>query len=376
MSTIPHPDQPPRVQPVLRSAAYFDAFSEGEADAEPAEPASPRDEWTADHTLSQLYYGYFEPTCLADKDPQTRRAYRESIEHWADIQTKADDGTPQPEPKLKEVKPLLLARFVAGLAQLPGKRIGTKMAKATIAKHVRHLQPVLDCAGPESKDNRAGIGALSKTPYFQRVKIPKQPPRPEFSLVELGWLLDACSAARRPRVHGLLPRVWWQALIIVIYNTGLRIGSALELRYEWIRLDGANGGWAAIAPDAIKREHGRDVPLNSYVLEALSLIRTSRELVFPWDCGRRHLDEVFQAIKRAAGLVPDDGRMFHAIRRLTSSQLAKQGPGVAQFVLGHQGLSTTQAHYINGQTAVHFTEQLTQPARNTRIVDRQQRLFE
>lgn len=355
MSTIAQPEESRAFQPQLRTADYFDQQPE-EADA--------GEDWTAEHTLSQFFARYFLPTCLAQRDPETLRAYKESVAHWAALTG---------DPPLGRISPKTLSQFIAGLAELPGKKAGSKMAKATIAKHVRHVQPILDCAGPENKDNRAGVGALEKTPYFQRVKVPKQPPRPEFSLEELGQLLDACSIAARPKIAHLTATAWWQALIVVIYNTGLRIGSCLDLRYDWIRTDGATG-WAAIVPEAIKHEQGRDVPLNSAAVSAMQTIRTSRDLVFPWDCRRRHLDDVFQSIKKAAGLPPADGRMFHAIRRLTSSQLAKQGPGVAQFVLGHAGLSTTKAHYINGATAVHFTQQLQQPI--TRPADRQRRLFE
>ncbi|MGE0605505.1 MAG: tyrosine-type recombinase/integrase [Pirellulales bacterium] len=330
-------------------------------------PPPPR--WTPAARLSQIAEAFIRDE-MRDADDKTVTALRESLDKWISLTG---------DPPLSSIDRELLLEFLRRLALCRGKKKGSLLSAATIAKHKRQLQPLFDYCGPRDRKHDNALSILKKAPYFPRpkrarkqTKVLKAKTKPPFTLIEIANMLDAADAATLPVLDApggslIQPGEFWRALMIVLYNTGLRIGSALALRWEWI-----NGGWVSIPGEHYKGGAATDLPFNAYAWEAIQNIRTARETVFPLrgngvfkGMGRRHLDRQLDRIKRAAGLPADDGRYFHAFRRATALQLTLgSGIDAARFALGHAAADVTKDHYVGGKPAEEYLARLPQPVRN------------
>lgn len=132
--------------------------------------------------------------------------------------------------------------------------------------------------------------------------------------------------------------VWWPALLLVLYDTGERIGAVLrlvwndvDLRGRWIRFPAENrkgrtrDSLARIAPDTVTH---------------LRRLRRSPGPVFPWPYGYTYVWFRYGRLLREAGLPDDRARKFHCVRKTTASHLEALG-GNATDALRHSSRRIT-----------------------------------
>jgi integrase len=83
---------------------------------------------------------------------------------------------------------------------------------------------------------------------------------------------------------------WWQALAVLVYMTGWRIGQCLALRPD--EFDAAAGTVLA-SRRAVGNKGKRDalIPLHPLAVEHLEKLTGLSERLFPWPHHRRTLDE-------------------------------------------------------------------------------------
>lgn len=330
------------------------------------------DDWTDEHKLSQIFVDYFKPHVLDERDELTVREYETSINYWVKLTA---------DPAVRRITEAQLVEFTKLLRQQPGKQPGKTMRKATVEKHQRHLAHVFKVLGRRDRRNYFGLGVLRWTPYFAPTargrgsKTKRSQAKPPFLPAELVALADACRVAHKPRLYGIPPPQWWRSIFATIYNSTWRVGHTFDLRYSWIE-----NGWVTSPASAVKHgdEDEGDMrwPFNQHAQTAVDLIRTpGRDLVFcyrdgdapkvrpkSWDgCCRRTLDDIFREIKKAAGLNPDDGRMFHAIRRTAILAYERLGRGVGSYMCGHAGQVVTDQHYVGDGLVSDYAANLGQP---------------
>ena len=309
---------------------------------------------SATMSLCQFYREYVEPVVLAAKRaaPRNIDQYRQSLAQWRELTG---------DPPLEAIDEYTCAAFVEGLSQRPG-RDGGPISPNTIRKHCVHLQRCLDLAGPRTRGNRSAKALLSEAPYLERPPQQEKAAEDCFTLAEISQWLSVCYLADQPLIPGLLPSRWWQALILTLYNTGLRIKTAIGLEWSMIEAD-----WLLIPPRILKGNRGQRLWLNEAARDAIAGIdgQPPRKLIFPWPyreawlhtCRRRLLAETH---------IPADRRFgFHALRKALNNQLWAQDPLVAQRVLGHRDLRTTREHYTRPGTpdgqVQRALEQIPQP---------------
>lgn len=179
-----------------------------------------------------------------------------------------------------------------------------------------------------------------------RMKEPKRLPK-AWKLEQMEALITACYEAP-------LRRGWegihWVALVMVIYDTGLRISAVLKLRTLQLDLD---GGVLRVDWDQQKDDEEMEFRLHPQTIACLkdALLGTGpRGRIFPWPFTQRQIWSQFRQILDRAGLPSDRRSLFHRLRRTSASWLESVRPGAAQEHLGHGDRATT-TRYIDREIA-------------------------
>jgi len=170
----------------------------------------------------------------------------------------------------------------------------------------------------------------------------------EIERVPMGWMPDECNrlltAARNEGGFiGTVPaRVWWEALLRVLLDTGERIGAIRGLIHEHVQ-----GKWLLV-PAALRKGNKRD-KLYELQLETVVLLRSLIDAnsenidLFPWDRCETYIYNRYKAILKRAKLPADRRSQFHRIRRTVASAVAGSG-GDASAALDHASPRTTKKY--------------------------------
>lgn len=303
-------------------------------------------------TLCSFYHDYYLPVRLASDARQSTRDYHEvCLRRWRLVTG---------DPPLKSITAEMLARFRDSLTKSRGLRPWQRMSPNSIRSMLRTLQSILDKAGPPGPRNRDAAGILSTVPWVK-------PPRPEdreprivpIELVNAAYEAAACMEF--PRLDKVKPPKWWRALIVLVFNTGMRKGTVFRLRWEWV--DWQNR-LIAVPAASMKSRRVHVSPLNETVLRHLHSIRDDdRELIFPWPINTRAFHDYWHSLLDLAGIPRDEHFGLHGLRRTLATTLWKTSPQAARLALGHRSMETTIGHYVNAQAIVAAAiEDLPQPA--------------
>ncbi|HEV3022445.1 MAG TPA: site-specific integrase, partial [Pirellulales bacterium] len=297
---------------------------------------------SADVTLSEFIERYVVPVCLVNAKPRNLIQYRESGRYWKRFTA---------DPPLRSIDDFTCAQFVAGLRTLAGQG-GQPLAENTIRKHCVHVQYCLDRAGPKVRHNPRAKQArlLPEVPIVDRPRLVVNEVDDNFTLAEIGHWLDACTHAEAPHDQNCQPPDWWRALVLVAYNTGLRIETLIKLRWGWLREDEL-GHWLQVPPGAIKKSHGRSFYLPPAGLKSLEPIRPAaprvEAAIFPWPHTESWLHECRRRLLGASKIAPGRRWGFHGLRKAFGTELAKIDGAAVSWALGHSAGSVAQRHYVN-----------------------------
>ncbi|GIX02463.1 MAG: hypothetical protein KatS3mg112_1400 [Thermogutta sp.] len=277
-------------------------------------------------------------------DPRTLAEYASTIHLWTQITG---------DPPITEIDEKLIASFSATLLRRPGKHAQTTLSRNTVRKHLQHLKAVLRLLSPKST---RGIGLLKEIPIIEAPR-PARRPVTVFSLTQVRSLANGGEYFRTDLTRPLPSPAWWKALIRIVYNTAWRIGTALQVRWEWI-----DGNWITVPPEATKpKEIGRRYYLNQAVMAALDPIRRDSGRIFPWNGAMLSLQRWRRRIAAKVGVPVDERFGFHCLRRTALSALATLNPLVARIMAMHAIHDVLAEHYISDDVIRATLEQLPQP---------------
>jgi integrase len=313
------------------------------ARGEPLFPADP----AGGETLSRFFERYYVP--LSTAQPQAMYQYRNAVRLWT-----LSTG----DPPLVSINPPLLARFKTFLSNLRGVKPHLRFSPRSVLGRLGYIQSILDKAGPPSRHCRDAADILHRVPWVRPPKVPQ--PIPQIVTdVELGNCYLAAIAMPKPEIRGFKPADWWRALLVTVYNTGLRRRTLLGLRMEYIDWEGRR---IVIPPRDIKSGRGHVAYLNDTTLEHLRRIRTNREFVFEWPGSQRQMYLWWHRLQTEAGIPWKEHFGLHDIRRTTATRLWEFSPQAAQLALGHAGQDVTIRHYVQGRGIVQrAVDALPQP---------------
>jgi integrase len=174
-----------------------------------------------------------------------------------------------------------------------------------------------------------------------RCRVPSDSPN-SWSPEQLERLLAACGRLRRcHQVYKDIQRSdYWISLILFLYDTGARIGAALEVLPTDIDL---TNRLARLRSGSAKTLLEQPIRISEQTARAIEKI-LDPERSNVWPCGKRR-NELYRRLNmllEEAGLPTDRLSKFHRIRRTTATQTALHGSlEMAQRQLGHTSLKMT-----------------------------------
>ncbi len=313
----------------------------------PEEPDDGDRELSSGMSVSQFFARYFRPVRLqaGRAKPATIAEYRTAIERWAQLTG---------DPPLSTIDGLTLAGFVEADLGLTGRT--STLSPNTVRKHCIHLENVLRAAGPRTRDCKWAaseygyygtdeFGRVRSAPWFHLPTARDKPPIDSFTLDEIRRLIVACDHATLPRLPEIRPSEWWRRLIRFAYNAGMRIGTILALRRQWLRqADGA--AWFEVPGSSYKGGRSHLLYVSPVALDIV-LGMPERDILWRWPHTLKTLHRQRVRILEAAGIPEERQFGFHGLRKALGTALYRRNPEAARLALGHQDQATTREHYAH-----------------------------
>lgn len=183
-------------------------------------------------------------------------------------------------------------------------------------------------------------------PRIPKLVEPRRIPT-AWTMKEISAILAAC--AKAPGRWGpLKAQDAWPGLILLLWDTGARIGTAMAARLA--DLDLRRRTWHAPATHMKGRREDRLFVLSRQTIAALGPIsKPDRERLFPYPFHPRQLWPDYKAILRRANLPDDRVHLFHCVRRSAESHAARRrGVEWAAAAVGHRR-EVAERSYISPQ---------------------------
>lgn len=308
-------------------------------------------------TLRRFYQECYARNMMA---PDASAAYREQFEialrRW-EILTG--------DPPVEKIDSDLLTRFRDALMDCPGLKPGSKLTAVSVKNYLIYVERLLTYAGPPGPRVRGAAGLIDRVPWTRPPRPMRRTPR-TVDLDLLGRIYEAAGKMRTPDLDGINPGDWWQSLIAVAYNTGLRKRTLFSI--EWVDVD-LESAIIDVPPERMKTRRGQVVHLNQVALDHLRRIERDAGLVFPWPHNPHTFFRRFAYVQDLAGVPRRDQIGLQTLRRTCATQVTQAlapGERAAQRSLGHSRPTTTRRHYINHETTTALAlDAMEQPAEFT-----------
>lgn len=197
-------------------------------------------------------------------------------------------------------------------------------------------------------------------PDLPAVRPPRRIPT-AWSMEQLRSLLVACRGASG-LVSGIPASLFWQALVLLLFDTGLRATAAWALRRAEVDLGERT---VYVRAETQKQKADQLVRFSPQTGTALSEIwEPPRLLLFPWDRSQRMRYIEYDRLLQRAGLPHGPRDKFQRIRRTTAT-LGQQYGRAAGFdpsrQLGHSSPEITRRHYLAPTIEVQAADVLPRP---------------
>jgi integrase len=216
-------------------------------------------------------------------------------------------------------------------------------------------------------------------------RIPKPPHKTKqsieaYTVDEIGLWLAACRHAKAAKnLCGCDPPLWHKSLVRFLYNTGLRIDTALMV--EWSMVDHDRKHWITIPPELMKGgRQGGIFYLNRAARHAAETMRIAGQprlfLWSGWPQSQNWLHATRRKILAASEIPPDRRFGYHGLRRCLINYAATKNGLLAEMIAGHRGGSVTREYYVQPDAVVELLESIPQPEEPRAARTVQGRLFD
>ena len=250
------------------------------------------------------------------------------------------------DPAVAEVTPVALSRFVDWLAARPGR------SQETAFKNYRHLRPICNYA--------AQLELMAVLPRMRMAEADAadegdEEDVPAFTLPEIEAMLTA-AVALEGETGGTRNADLWVALILALYNTGLRIAATLRIR--WTDYDAAERCFhvrGSTQKSGKTQWPGVTRQTAGYLERLRKLEAKPDEPIWPWGADKetqRRLCRGLRKIMDAAKVADVKGKVFHRFREGNATELkileltGRLPAGAATEQLGHSKEQTTNDYYV------------------------------
>jgi integrase len=275
-------------------------------------------------TLSDLFKQLYQPRKLPGNNPNSIRQHEIVLRHL--------DRFLQRPAVVTDLEEDTITHFAAWLVS------ERKQSPPTVNKSLSKLR------AQWAMYNRRGL--VSTCPEdLPKLREPKR--LPEGYRLETFERLLSHALETRGQVAGIAASRWWYTLLLTMYDTGLRIGATLALR--WDAVDLYSGTILAAAETQKQFADQIFMPAPETIALLKEFRFPPREVVFPWPEARSRMYDRFKELLERAGLPSGRRHKFHKLRRTTASHIKAAG-GNATEHLGHSSPRVTEG-YIDERIA-------------------------
>jgi integrase len=257
------------------------------------------------------------------------------------------------EPTLADLTETNVTAWMAdGLKPRPAGGRESPLSPSTINSRLRGLTTIWRYA---VRRRYIAVGDQNNLEVIDRLRVPKRNPR-AWAVEEMEAIVKSSRRAHG-RFMGIPAKLWWPAFLLVLYDTGLRLQSAMGIRFD--EIDFTNK-LLCIPPERMKNNCEQFYRLHDQTIEAiLATIPPRRTLVFPFPFTKNvAIYRRFRVILRRAGLPTTRLDMFHKIRRTTATHISRLlGEQVAIRQLGHSDASCIKRYVDPRFTNDHMASQ-------------------
>lgn len=342
--------------PSTRATNSLRLFEPTETDTSTPPPLS------SEMTLGEFFDAWYLPIVLTGESASesTITLYRNALHWWATL---------TPNPPIRLISEFTIADFKPKLNEATWRRgvrgVTRRLAKATIAKHLKAVRAVLRRAGPTVDTERPCKHLVDQVPHIRVHKV-RTSPKPAFEIAIANRIVAAAPRLSESDLPWELPQqLWWQGLLLVLYYTGLRTGTVRKLRWSMIAERSSagvrapfGGAWLIVPGEIVDKT---DKPLDKFLhpipLRIVERLNDAwREpppdpLLFPWPHCVRHLGRRHDRLQHLAGINEANWLSPHAWRRTHGMAMGRVGAGrgieIAQHALDHADERTTRESYVD-----------------------------
>lgn len=237
------------------------------------------------------------------------------------------------------------------------KRLGRHLGRAPLVSDLTDVnittvcQAILDAGNSPATANkvRAQFMALAGEAKNQGLlaTLPRMQKLREYARIPTAWTeaqirrLFASCRIEQGKMGSVSAASWWLALHYVLWDTGVRIGALLQVKWGQLDLDRPT---ILVLAEQQKDDADQVFFLRPRSVAALrAIVRPERKLVFDYDCTRETLYNRYKGILTRAGLPTTRRDKFHRMRRSVASHYEAAG-GNATELLGHSSRRITRAY--------------------------------
>lgn len=199
-------------------------------------------------------------------------------------------------------------------------------------------------------------GFLAEGPRdVEKLKEPRRLPE-SWTMEEMGRIIEAARNQPRP-VRGIPcpPGVFFETLILVAYDTALRLRALRNIRRSDWNPDRSE---LTVEAEYMKHKVSQTFTVSQQTAQAINrMIGQSdpgREILFDWSMQEEALHYSYRQILKRAGLYKGPKDSFHKLRRTAASHLTKVlGIEAASRQLGHSSVQMTRRYVDPRMTGDH-----------------------
>ena len=250
------------------------------------------------------------------------------------------------DPTLAEITPVALSRFVDWLAGRPDR------SPETALKNYRHIKAV--CAYATQLELMPALPRMRMAEDSEADEADEEDV-PAFTLPEIEAMLTQ-AVGLLGETAGRRDADLWVGIILVLYNTALRIAAALSLC--WKDYDQAQKCFH-VRKGTQKTKKAQSLGITTQTAAYIDRLRPidakAEDPIWPWGNDKETQRRLCRALRRmmAAAHVADvKGKVFHRFREATATELkirdmeGRLPHGAATEQLGHSSERTTNDSYI------------------------------
>jgi site-specific recombinase XerD len=266
-------------------------------------------------TLTEFFKDYYKPLRLRGRSANTVRLYGNTVKQFGKFLGRA--------PTLEDLSDLTMSRYL-------DHRCADRSV-FTAEKERSQLFAMWRCAA----DRRL----IEYRPTLQVTQMPTRIPT-AWSIEQLKSLLATAKVATG-NIGDVPARVFWPALILVLWQSAERIGAIMACRKsDYVR--------PRLLVRAEYRKGGKRDKLYTFtdpVCDLLDVLASSgkSEALFNWTKNREYMWPLFGKLIEQAGLPAQKKARFHQLRRSAATHFTASG-GDAVALLDHSNPKTTKAY--------------------------------